>query len=516
MRLIVSIKLFFKSCYLRRKKLFFSILLMSLIACNQVPNGVKQVFELAGENKKELQAVIDHYSIHKEDSLKLFAARYLISNSMIHSFKISYFEDKNGEKVEFYPPEYGSLQKANSARDSLMNHTNYISNVVSDCAQLKSGHLINHIDKLFEIWKSVSWFNEVGFKQFIRNILPYRVQNEPLSSWADVLNERYAALIDTIPNKSILESAKLINSAMAEDIRYGHYWMGGIGAQSVLELLESKSGMCDDLSAFGVCAMRACGIPAAMDFTMWTRRDFGHSWAVVFDEDGKAWSFGPGEQNPGDHIKIFQVDHRKLSKVYRRTFEMNKSGLWSQVEDIRSIPPFLRQLNIMDVTSEYVPVFDIPVPVDESYNDKMAYICVYNLNRWRPIFWGNVDNAKATFLDMGADILYIVAEFDGMRVIPITDPFLFRSNNQIEFLNGQRSENKGIKIANTFLGFKYLKENDKCQLYQWDGMSWGFIEEVVMQKDSFISFSKANGNSLYKIDSFDRPFTVSGNNVEIW
>ena len=482
-----------------------------------LPKEVKEVIDLAGPNGDELEKVLDRYRKNDKDSLKFRAASYLITNSKIHNYKLSYFENQQGEKIDFYPPKYVTRQRTGEVRDSLMTHTKYYSEIKKDLFELESDFLNDHIDTMFRIWESTPWHNVIADSLFLSYTLPYRVQNEPLSKWHTILNNRYSKLIDSLNNPTIFSAAVTINNRLAEDIKYNNCWMKGLGAQSVFEIYNSKSGMCDDLSAFGVCAMRACGIPATVDFTLWAKTKMGHSWGVIFDENGKAWSFGPGEQNPGEHIDIFsQAHYRKLSKVYRRTFEINKTGLWSQVDNIKSVPPFLRQLNTTDVTSEYVPVFDISIPVEESYDHKLAYICVYNFDRWKPIFWGEIDNGKVIFQDMGADLLYVVAVFDGMRVIPITEPFIFRSNSQIEFLNGQRLENKGIDIKNTSLGFKHLKKNDKCKLHQWDGIYWKFIEEVVMQKDSFISFSKANENRLYKIDSFERPFTVSGNNVEIW
>lgn len=70
------------------KHLCIYTLILSAISCNKVPQNVTDTLMLAGENRTELRAVLDHYQ-SPEDSLKLKAA-YFFTGNMSNKFFYPY------------------------------------------------------------------------------------------------------------------------------------------------------------------------------------------------------------------------------------------------------------------------------------------------------------------------------------------------------------------------------------------------------------------------------------------
>jgi hypothetical protein len=62
----------------------FTIILISTCSCTKYSTSVEETLRLSGENRHELEAVIEHYSQNSSDSLKLEATYFLIENMPGH------------------------------------------------------------------------------------------------------------------------------------------------------------------------------------------------------------------------------------------------------------------------------------------------------------------------------------------------------------------------------------------------------------------------------------------------
>ena len=60
--------------------LLLLIFVVLLNSCSKYPADVKHALKLAGDNRIELEKVLEHYSQHQSDSLKYKAACFLIAN----------------------------------------------------------------------------------------------------------------------------------------------------------------------------------------------------------------------------------------------------------------------------------------------------------------------------------------------------------------------------------------------------------------------------------------------------
>ena len=62
------------------RKLFYILQIVYLCSCSLYSEPIEEVLKQAGNNRKELEKVLEHYSKKSEDSLKLRAAEFLIIN----------------------------------------------------------------------------------------------------------------------------------------------------------------------------------------------------------------------------------------------------------------------------------------------------------------------------------------------------------------------------------------------------------------------------------------------------
>lgn len=83
-----------------------------------------------------------------------------------------------------------------------------------------------------------------------------------------------------------------------------------------------KFGVCGDYAELALYAMRAVGIPVAIEsVSHWGRGNGGHVFNVVCDNDRTWHDFSGAEQNPDEHLVRFR---HEMPKVYRETFGKQK------------------------------------------------------------------------------------------------------------------------------------------------------------------------------------------------
>ncbi|NQU54032.1 MAG: transglutaminase domain-containing protein [Bacteroidetes bacterium] len=507
-----------KGLYIVGVILITAVVLFGINKFSQKSSPLNVALEQANENRTELELVLDHYTKIDIDEEKLKAAQYLITNSSIHSSIRTELKNKSNEPVVFNPMAYPTVRATREAKDSVFKDAQINQHVLPDSQSLKSKYLIKHINFIIEVWRKSPWKENVDFDQFCKYILPYRVVDEPISPWVEILNKKYAHILDTLSDKSILNACKAVNAQLAKDIFFDDRWyLGGLGTQTVPEIIESGSGNCDDLTVYGASVMRSLGIPVAVDFDLHGRYNNGHSWCVVLDERGKSWSFGPGEQQPGEHQNTFEeLRWRRLARVFRRNFAITSNQLHTEVEDVNTIPPFFRTSNTEDVTEEYVNTFDVEYKVPKLPTKKdFLYLCVYNNQTWRPIQMGTLKQNTAVFPNMGADIMYLVGYYHNNRIYPVSEPFILERDGTKTIIAGSSMKaNKGFQI-DKISGYEYVKKDKDYELFFWDTNKWKFVYERKPIKDSLIIVDSLNKNTLYRFQEISRPFTV-GDTLTFW
>ena len=170
------------------------MLVALLLALTTIPDAhVDAALEAAGENRAELQKVLDHFA---GDEKKRTAARFLIANMPGHGYIITRLETAKGETLPFDPTDYATLNEATARLDELEAKHGSIDfkrdKKIEDVKTMTADYLIRHIENSFKVWESTPESVRVDFDAFLNFVLPYRGSQEPVEDWLSPLMQRYA------------------------------------------------------------------------------------------------------------------------------------------------------------------------------------------------------------------------------------------------------------------------------------------------------------------------------------
>ncbi|MDJ1473283.1 discoidin domain-containing protein [Xanthocytophaga flava] len=443
---------------LDRSSFYFILTLVLLIvnACQKAPEEkLKEVAEYAGENKKELLKVINHYQ-KPADSLKLKAAKFLIENMKGHaSFagdELKYVDVFSDSLHSMWKPENIIEIKSEDERENLIKNIVYTLNmgkrleklqVVEDIEIIKADYLIENIDLAFQAWQTYPWSKNVSFDDFCEYILPYKVYNEPLQSWRKEIMKEFAWIKDSIQYPvSLKQVTLLINKAVNNQMVYSPAMKNLPLAFSYSNLKKGRVGKCEHLMTYNTYILRAMGIPAMIDYVpLWGNNSSGHSWGAVKAENGVLFTFDAlypqpdSEQNSITNIIPEGIlRNRKTPKIYRKNYSTHTTDehpvRWLK---INQIPAIFFDVNRIDVTSEYnVSITDFSFKPDSVIESEYTYLCVYNTNDWKIAAYGKRNTkGEYVFQNLGSDIVYLPVIYKNRSIIPISYPFLLLENNTI-------------------------------------------------------------------------------------
>ena len=423
-------------------------LLVSVLSvdCTHHPS-IADVLDSAGPNRSELEAVLNHYKTNDNNPQKLRAAEFLIENMPAH---YSYAGDAI---YEYY--EYAAGILANKSlsqeqqRDSLLSITDLKyrdlpSHTVPDAQVIKADFLIKNIDTSYDRWVNCDWARQITFDEYLEWLLPYKaIELQELDAWRDTLLAHFGKGLehpiknDVEYNTTIAIADMLRNDAYHGLNRYGLYTRAGLPLLSAHLQASQTFGNIPDYALTAVLVFRSAGVPAVLDETpVGSRGTAATSWYTIISDRGEhlnsEWdfatmiggSFFPYERGP---------------KVYRSTYAINPER-WEYRQKAKYQYPF--ELGRKDVTSQYFLVSDIAIPIEKGVmkqiKDKYVYIASAVRSQekpWQIVDFGVMKHGKATFHDMGREVLYQIQGFDGNTLIPISEPFILQKDGSIEYVS---------------------------------------------------------------------------------
>ena len=426
-----------------------------LCSCSKYGARVEETLKLSGKNREELEKVLAHYSQSSEDSLKLRAAKFLIENMPGHysyggDALYQYYENVDSIFYHSYFSETERKEKMNE-----INH-HYVSKIqlTEDIKMISANFLITHIEQAFLVWDEKPWTKHISFDQFCEYILPYKIMNyQPLEEWRDVFYNKLD--IDkeifqycTPVQHSAYRACSHINAslnAIAKRVTWNKSWFPIMESNRLLRML---SGSCDEYTRLTCLAMRSNGVPIAIDFTpQWPFREMGHSWNVLLASTGKGLPFVGIESGPEVTDKL---DHKK-SKVFRHTYKTNRE--LQKINTGKWVPKLFKNIFLEDVTSEYMDVQDIQVPILTNLKQKAEHVWIthFSIGGWNPVHWGTSEKGKAIFKDMGRNMLYLPGYYTKDGIVPLSYPFILTYNGDLEYFKPDT-----IHKQNLFLKRKYF------------------------------------------------------------
>ncbi len=415
--------------------------------------SMKNCLELAGNNRKELEKVLDHY---KDDILKLKAARFLITN-MYGSFS------QNREILNLCAPfygEYGALAKeynytmnADRGRkiDSLW-HTFSTRNpqlrnlpLQLDLETISAGQLISEIDLAFKAWQENVYSKDCNFDEFCEYILPYRRSNGLIIDNArEKFYNRHKEQYFTQPGNDMINEA---DSLLYEyrHLTHSQFWGTQIPVPSASTFEYLRHGLCEHRCWYNSLLFSSLGMAVAVDFVpAWGNRNNNHTWNVLI-KGGKSYAFEPFWDN--DRWKYKQIYNNetfdydwgrfRLAKVYRQSFKNFPEGpITDKKVHPDDIPQLFRNIKKKDVSHEYFDTVNVTVRLSETpKNTHFAYLCVWNFQNWQPVQWGKIKNEKVVFEGMGKDVVYLPCYYINGNLTYAGSPFLLNQEGDIEYFD---------------------------------------------------------------------------------
>lgn len=399
------------------KYILFILLVLTLAACqSEKDRRLEYALEFAGDNCVELEKVLEHY---RTDPEKLEAARFLIRNmpgwysyegnelDSIHHLLVGVCEGRpisKREKNKWNRISFDSLFK------------------IYDAQVITAEYLIDNIDLAFEVWRKYPWNRNLPFDDFCELILPYRIADEPLSDWRKLYYEDYGTLLDSLyKGDDVIEASKIIDGKLRK-LYYIYNTDFRIPHLDAVFLYHNRIGYCREACDLTIYAMRACGIPVATDYFVYSP-DYQHyhCWTMLRDTTGTFLQFGFNEFEASRDT--LRHDGRKKGKVYRYCFGVQPEKI-SGISGNKRLYPVFRNRFVKDVTSEYFGSNDTTIPI-QIPGEQYIYLGIFSPGGWIPVDMALGNAGKVTFRDIEPDVIYqTLYQGDGGKLYPAGYPFI--------------------------------------------------------------------------------------------
>jgi hypothetical protein len=173
------------------------ILLLVLIAsCSPWSSETRQALKMAGDNRAELEKVLEYYHKVNPDPLKLKAAEYLISNMLYQYSRFGAGVDSLNESYKYVYGIYIKDRNSVLMSDSVYGKRTARIDVEFDLKRISSNYLITQIESAFETYNRHEWSKMYPFEIFCEYILPYKIGHSDTAYWRSFAYEKYGPLLD--------------------------------------------------------------------------------------------------------------------------------------------------------------------------------------------------------------------------------------------------------------------------------------------------------------------------------
>jgi hypothetical protein len=402
-------------------------------------NSLEEALSLAGENRTELEKVLNHYAADPADSLKYRAACFLIENLPGHfSYKDTSFINAYHNAIDSVADLYYRKAEHDSIFETTAEKYSKTLDFVEDIHILAGDYLIMNIDSAFSAWQNGSWAKHVDFDEFCEYILPYKIEEkQTLDNWREYFSESYVNKAlqvlqynDMHKNLAYRACQEIIHSIQDSIKVVINYNQDILPIRKMSTLTRIPSGPCDDYSVLVTAILRAKGLPVAIDYTpQWPFRNMGHSWNVLLINYGKNVMFNGIDPFIHNYLR----DDHPMAKVFRRTYKANEE-LVELLHTEKNVPEAFKNPFIRDVSTEYLKTVDVEIPVKEKKH-KYVYLAVFDNVNWFPIYWAKVEKGKAVFRNMGRNITYLPVAYGESGIIPVGNPINLNPRGEIRYLN---------------------------------------------------------------------------------
>ena len=165
------------------KKLTILFCLSLFAACHGDQKELRRALAAAGENRQQLEQVIEHYKRDEADSLKLRAAVYLIRYMPLHKSYDTAIEKLYDRIDSLIPNCKKNADSLAGAISLLYDRFKPSLNTLFDIRTVTADYLIRNIEQAFDLWQTKPWAAHLEFGDFCEYLLPHKCfQNHRLHS----------------------------------------------------------------------------------------------------------------------------------------------------------------------------------------------------------------------------------------------------------------------------------------------------------------------------------------------
>ncbi len=476
------------------------------VNCNKTTTKLEYSLQSAGDNRIELEKVVNHYSNNEKDSLKLKAAIFLIENMVGHytvtgkdidkyrvygnkALQEGYIkQDINTEGVVTQEHHDSISYFSRKIFDILISHSLDDKNdslQIEDISTLTADYIIKHIDASFKIKDQAPWLQDIDFNYFLEYILPYRIENEYVDLWRDSIDlpEIYYNLIEYYENinHNIMQTGLFLDMHKEPDF----------DRDFIKQFLNIDFNTnCYEAHISSVFKLRTMGIPAALDFIpAHPNRNGRHYWCAILSPNIK-----DGSRN------LFQ--HYSAAKIYRHTYSRHTH---LQNNETEYIPLLFCNPFIKDVTDEYLKTTDLIVSIEREplCAPTYSYLCVFNNRQWEPIAISPFSKKNIKFQKMGKNVLYQPIYYRGKLKHSLNYPFIVDSNGNIHYLKPCYDKKIAITLTRKYpmkkIVYDYYASLDKLIIEGSNSPDLGFDTLHCLDIEEYNTASlKLDSNTHYQ------------------
>lgn len=448
----------------QRGRLFFILVIeLCILSCNKATTSkLEKALQFSGNNRSQLEEVLNHFARNPADSLKLKAAIFLIENMPGH-----YSTDSLSEI-------YGSIQP------------------LEDIRIITSSFLITHIESVFRLKANAPWLKDLDSEIFFEYLLPYRTGQESMEYLESSVGR------PDLSDYSIYNYNDSRHSINALFIFLRAQFLREQSAITGDNLKQNTPLRVKNQNRFLLTRMRNLGIPMATDFNPLYPSTYSVSCVDAC-------------------LKPYLSESLKKQhncKIYRETYSSNPVPSAGCKE---YIPPFFRNPFLKDVTDLYLHTSDIRLNIADTLSIQYAYLAGWNGKEWQAVAYSQVKNHKCHFTRLGKNTVYLPVYFPQEQISSLSDPFILRNDGQISYLCPTENNPVTISLSDTEI---QIPSTSGCELQYFRDNYW-ITAGKSLYTDGKLTFSGIPAPGLYRIkdphsQKFSRIFTWEKGKVRFW
>lgn len=430
------------------------------------PKKVQAAIAQSSFDSREWKKLLDEYKAKHPEKYK--AVCFLLSNMPLHTqsylvesvdttmvdwLKIAderyYKLVQHRSDTSLYNPYFNKeiLAKADQQyRKATEAQTFYAPEVsfgeITDISHLSPNFMRQHIEHAFAAKERNPFARGLDFQDFLNYILPYRAMDgtpiEDNSKYSDIYEKYLHA--DTTQN---LQNIIWRYNLTANRLRF---WGGTYPFDEPLgswEMYFLNTGDCVNKADRAVINLRACGIPAALEYNIAYKLWAGRHYHVSVPTSRGWETFNPEESLPEYRHKGFKA----ALNVYRIQFAQQPNAPFTLRGEEEPIPDELSSPFITDVTHNVAQIVSLALPFTPKSNHRLAYLASFRASDYGllPVTWGIIDkkNCCVTFQNVVPNHLYypIYLNEEG-ETIGFDSPFFIKADSIHNGFSIQRFETK--------------------------------------------------------------------------